>query len=127
MERKKKVVDASVMVKIFAEEEDSDKASKLLEEHIHGNVTLMAPELIFLETLNALRYKKFNQESLENANNDLFEFRLETVPINKKLLNKSIELSVKYGLSIYDSLYAALAEFTNSGLITADDKLSKTP
>ena len=55
MERQKKIVDASVMVKIFAEEEDSDKASKLLEEHINGNVTLMAPELIFLETLNALR------------------------------------------------------------------------
>ena len=41
-----KVVDASVVVKWFADEEGSDRALKLRDGHIGGELSLVAPELI---------------------------------------------------------------------------------
>ena len=57
MEREKKVVDASVLFKLYAHEAGSDKAIMLRDAHVDGKILLIVPELIFLEVLNAMRYK----------------------------------------------------------------------
>ena len=127
MERQKKVIDASIAVKLFAEEENSDKAHILMEKFINGQINIIAPELIFLETLNALRYKKFDKINLDSSNKEMFDFQFEIININKDILDKSIDLVQNYNLTIYDAVYAALAEIHNAQLITADNKLLKTP
>ena len=53
MERQKKIVDASIIIKWFANEEGSDRAIKLRNEHINGEIIIMVPELVFMETLNS--------------------------------------------------------------------------
>jgi predicted nucleic acid-binding protein len=58
MERTKIVVDASVAVKWFVEEEFSDLALKLRDMHVNGLVDLVAPSLMPYEVLNALKYSK---------------------------------------------------------------------
>lgn len=127
MERQKKIIDASVVVKWFAQEELSEKAVLLKHKYVAGEISLIAPELLFLELTNALRYKKFDENKLKESNNELFNLELDIVPLDNNLLNKSIEISSKHNLSIYDSVYCALAEINGAELITADDKLSKTP
>ncbi|MGC8578222.1 MAG: hypothetical protein ACP5M7_09575 [Thermoproteota archaeon] len=57
------VVDASVVVKWFVEEENSDKAIKIRDKYIEGEIKLIAPEIITFEVLNALYYKKLFSES----------------------------------------------------------------
>src|SRR3989344_2628135 len=58
MEREKKIVDASVLVKLFSIEEDSNKAEYLIKNHVTEKIILIIPELLFLEVSNALKYKK---------------------------------------------------------------------
>ncbi|HLC75186.1 MAG TPA: type II toxin-antitoxin system VapC family toxin [Candidatus Nanoarchaeia archaeon] len=55
MAREKKVIDASIAVKLFVEEENSSKAEALVEQHIKGEILIVVPGLIFFEVMNALR------------------------------------------------------------------------
>ena len=72
-----KVVDASVVVKWFSDEEGSDRALKLRDGHIGGELSLVAPELILYEVTNALRYKPlFDSSKVSRAFHDLLEFQL---------------------------------------------------
>ena len=48
------VVDASVVLKWFLPEPDSAAADFLLEQFLNDEVELIAPDLILLETANAL-------------------------------------------------------------------------
>jgi predicted nucleic acid-binding protein len=53
------VVDASVVVKWFVDEENSDKAIRIRDKYIDGEISVMAPDIIIFEVLNALYYKRF--------------------------------------------------------------------
>ena len=53
------VVDASVVAKWYLEEEYTEKALKLRDMHVNGEIELTAPELLLFEVLNAIRYSRF--------------------------------------------------------------------
>ncbi len=127
MERQEKIIDASVVIKWFAEEEDSENAIKLRNKHLSQETILIAPELIFLEVTNALRYKKDYSEKIKKANEDLWSFQLKVEKLSKELLDKAIEIAIKNDFTIYDSIYIALAQIYETELITADEKLLKVP
>ena len=127
MERKKKIVDALIIFKLFANEEDSDEAIKLRAKHINEEIIIVVPELIFVETLNASRYKKLEKDIWEKANKDICNLQLEVIYLDEFLLNKAIENAFENNLSIYDAIYASLAQIHGAQLITADKKLLKIP
>lgn len=127
MEKQKKVIDASVMVKWFLNEENSDKAITLKDSFLKGDVTLTAPDLIILEVLNSLRYNKQKEKELLHANKMLLELNLNLIRINREILIKAIENSVRHNITIYDALYVSIAQLHNSFLITADSELYKIP
>lgn len=127
MEKQEKIVDASVILKWFSNEEDSDRALILKEKHIQRDVLLIVPDLLFLEIANALKYKKDNFEKIQKANKDLWDIGFLIKRINKEILDKSIEIALKYNFTIYDSLYIALAQIYETELITADEELAKAP
>jgi predicted nucleic acid-binding protein len=127
MERQKKVVDASAIIKWFLHEGGSEEAIELKEKHVNNEIQLIVPELIFLEVLNALRYKNLDEERLKQINNLLWDINFEVKKLDSTLLNNAIKISIKYDLSIYDAIYAALAEINNCQLVTFDNKLKKVP
>lgn len=127
MERQKKVVDASVIVKLFLHEEKSDEAIGLINKHVGKEVLIIAPELIFLEVLNALRFKEKNKEKLNSVNKALWGLQLLVEPLNQFILEKAISISLEYNLTIYDAIYAAIAQINGCPLITVDEKLKKFP
>mgnify|MGYP001574490109 CR=1 FL=1 len=127
MEKQEKVIDASVVVKWFSHEKDSDKAIKIKSDFLNGNTILIVQSMIFLETINALRYKKRNERQLIHANEELFKLDLKLEGINKEILSKTIENSIKYKITIYDALYVTLAQIYGTFLITADKELYKVP
>lgn len=127
METQKKVLDASITVKWFSKEIDSEKAIKLKDEHISGKSIIIIPTLTFFETMNSLRYKEKEESKLKEANEMLHELQLKVENITKFLIDKTIENSYKYGITIYDSLYVSLSQLHGCSLITTDKDLYKIP
>lgn len=127
METEKKVVDASVVAKWFLNEQGSDEALKLRDDHIACRTFLIVPELAFLEVLNALRYKGQDADALKKANNALWDAQLHVEKLNSFLLEKAAQAALKHNSSLYDAVYVALANKFGVPLITADKALRKTP
>jgi predicted nucleic acid-binding protein len=126
MARQTKVVDASVLIKLFVPERGSELAHGLVERHISRSINLVVPELAFLEIMNALRYKKTGP-ALATVVADLWEFQLHVEHMNPFLMKRAAELAMKHNLSIYDATYLALADFCECSLYTADNELAKCP
>jgi len=127
MERQKKVVDASVIVKLFLDEDKTKKAIDLIESHFRSEITIIVPELIFLEVLNALRFKKDYKDGLDGAQKVLQNAQFSIITSDFYLLNKAVRISLEYNLSMYDALYAALSQIYGCELITEDKELGKFP
>ncbi len=127
MEKQTQILDASVVVKWFSKEENSDEALNLKESYLNGEIILITTILTKLEVLNALKYKGNSEENLKKANEYLENLQIRLVDINNNLLDKAIEISIKYKITIYDSIYAAIAQFYGCQLITADKELFKVP
>ena len=122
--REKIVIDASMVTKWYSKEENTDKAVQYKTMYVIGEIELVAPSLLIYEVANALNYKPdFAQRDLKISIEALIDLSLSIKPPTKELMEKAVLISRKYGLSIYDSVYVALAENLNSKLITADKKL----
>lgn len=118
-----KVVDASVVVKWFSDEEGSDRALKLRDGHIGGELSLVAPELILYEVTNALRYKPlFDSSKVSRAFHDLLEFQLELVQLTEDLLKTCVDFAFRHGTTLYDSVYLGLGKSMDIDVVTADKK-----
>lgn len=127
MAREKKIVDASIVAKWFLEEEGSAEALKLRTAHIQGKAMLIVPDLLFLEVLNALRYKGGTEKSLADANKILWDIQFHVERLTPFLLEKTSVLALQYNLSLYDALYLALGLLHGSPVMTADKALAKAP
>jgi len=118
------VVDASVVIKWFIAEVDSDKAVRLRDRHIEGSLTLLAPDLLVYEVANALSYHP--DLSLKEIKEDLealLMLDLDLIQPSGEFVSSIAEDARKYSVSVYDSSYLALAEATSSCLVTADERL----
>jgi predicted nucleic acid-binding protein len=127
MERTQEVIiDASVVIKWFSQEEGSERAVQVRNDHIEGKTNLIAPDLLIYEILNALRFKKgFDAPTVAQAVNDLLDLRLDIMTPIREVTNKSSELAYKYDITSYDSYYLALGETLGIKVLTADDRLYK--
>ena len=129
MERKKIVVDASIVVKWFLIEEYSDKAIELRNDYIKGLFIIAVPSLLKYEVLNALKYSGvYSIEELIEIGLALNKYGFEIYELDHELKRYSIELSILNNITIYDASYIALAKYLGTMLYTADHELiSKFP
>jgi predicted nucleic acid-binding protein len=122
------VVDASVIVKWFLQNQEADRdlALRLRELHISGRSTIFIPHLALMEVLNAVRLSpKAKEEDGEIALEALQDLHLATKPPESALLRKTNAIAWAYKITIYDALYVALAEQVGYPLITADEVMAK--
>ena len=118
------VVDASVIVKWFVEEENSDKAIKIRDKYIEGEIKLIAPEIITFEVLNALYYKKlFSESEMKEISEALNSYSFGLYSLEGKYAEKTVEVAFKNSVTIYDASYISLAVMKNTYMYTADEKL----
>jgi predicted nucleic acid-binding protein len=117
------VIDASVVIKWFAEEEGTQSALKLRDEHVGGVRTLVAPDLLLYEVANALRYRPgFNKEKVGRAVVDLMDIQVDLIVPSRELVERSSYLAYSYDLTVYDSCYLALSELMGVKLYTSDKR-----
>ncbi len=123
------VLDASVGIKLFVEEEFSDKVqeifSKLAED---PQAEIHVPDLFYIECANILlkytrRYNRPVEDSLADIR-DLGKLALK-ITSTTELIEDALKLASKKNLSAYDACYAVLAQKLNLPLITADAPLAK--
>ena len=121
------VVDASVGIKLFIQE-DGSSAAELLFAGMAADppARLYVPDLFFIECANILwKYVRNYGYPAENARQDstmLQSMRLLTVS-TADLLPTTLDIALEYDLAAYDACYAALAGQLNLPLITADGAL----
>ncbi len=118
------MIDASVAVKWFSEEEGTDRALEVRDDHIDGRRTLVAPDLIVYEIANALRFKtEFTGEYVARAVDDLLDLQMDLIEPGRELIRLGSELAYRYGITVYDSSYLALGELMGIEVYTSDKQL----
>ena len=123
------VLDASVGIKLFIEEEFSDKVQDLFAKLAENSQTeIHVPDLFYIECANILlkytrRYKRPIEDSLADLE-DLNKLAL-TVTSTADLIEDALLLANERNLTAYDACYAVLAQRLNLPLVTADAPLAK--
>ncbi len=116
------VIDSSVAVKWFSEEEDTEKALALRRNHLEGIGPIWTSELLYYEVVNALRFKStFDQTKLVEALQSLFALHLNIHAADPGLLRTAISISYKGSVTIYDAIPVALAQLRGTTCLTADE------
>ena len=115
-----KVVDASVALKWFVEESDSNTAWRVLK----GD--LVAPSLILGEVANGL-WKKWRQHEVTRdqalaAIASLPMMLVDTYP-PERLVDRATQIALDVDHAVYDCFYLALAEQLRIPFVTADIKM----
>ncbi|RLF06125.1 MAG: PIN domain nuclease [Thermoprotei archaeon] len=124
MERSPIVIDASVVVKWFVEEEFSREARLMRDSYVNRLIDLAAPSLMPYEVLNALKYSgAFGEDELKDLAIALDDYQIELYELKGDIALKAIEIAMRKGVTIYDAAYIALAQHLRSILYTADERL----
>ncbi len=120
------VLDASIILKLIFEEQDTPQALQLRENHITGEDKIAAPELLYYELANVLAIKvAIPVKDASSALTEIFNLEIETFTLGVEEFLSSISVSRKYKISVYDASYMILAERLNCNFITADVQLSR--
>jgi len=119
------VLDTSAILKWVLNEEDSEKARRILDAYVDGALELIAPSLVFPEAGNVLARMVRRGKLTSQAARACFRMVLEYSPAiqdSSDLHELSLELALEHRQSHYDCLFLALARAQNCKLITADEK-----
>jgi predicted nucleic acid-binding protein len=123
-ERTVLVVDASVLAPALADDGPDGDAARA---RLRGQ-SLVAPELIDLETTSVIRRQllagHLDARRARLALTDLVELTLRRVP-HRPLLARGWEL--RENVTVYNAAYIALAELLGVVLVTADARLASAP
>lgn len=116
-------MDASVVIKWFANEEYSKESLLLKEAYVKGVEDLSAPCILPFEVLNGLRYTyALGKKELEEIGKILADFQLTLYDL-EDITRDAVSLSLIYGITLYDASYIALGKVLDQKVYTADEKL----
>ena len=122
----KLILDSSVAFKTLVPEQGSDKAIKLLEEYQQGLHELLAPDTFPSDCaevlVNAERKGTIPPGEIDDHLSDLLAVGVPLHP-SFPLLPRAAVIALLTRLTIYASLYIALAEREQCQLLTADQKV----
>jgi predicted nucleic acid-binding protein len=124
VEKKTLVLDASVIVKWYNNEDDTDKALAIRDLYRKHLINIVEPQLLLYEVANAIRFNKTlalpeKTEIIEN----LFHVDFTTVPPSPSLMTEACNLAHKLNVTVYDTTYIALAREINALYVSADEEL----
>jgi predicted nucleic acid-binding protein len=116
------VIDTSVIVKWFVEEEGHEEAVRLLQ----SGERRLCPDIALAETANVLRrrlrMKEISQEQMVDAIRRM-PLYLKNVTPSVVLLKDACELAAKEDHSVYDCMFPALARQEVDAVVVTTDKV----
>lgn len=118
------ILDSSVVIKWFCEEEDTQTALAFREGHIKGELEIVDPDLVLYEIANALRYNKsISENDVKGAVDSLLRLGIDIIVPTKEVTDEAVSLAFKYDITVYDAYFIALAKALQFTSVTADEKL----
>jgi len=123
------VVDASVMIELFLQEDLSEAVQQIVDEivlNVAGPTPLLVPDLFYVECGNILRSKvRFNGYPPQTAIQAMRYLRELALPTTSTadLVEDALAIAFVYDITAYDAVYVALAAQHGIPLLTADAKL----
>jgi predicted nucleic acid-binding protein len=125
--RPKIVLDTSVIIKWFRQEEIwAEQALKLRSAYLQGQIVIVVPWLLMYEVANVLRYnKEYSTEQVQTAVQSLFDMQLEWITPFPNTINQAVQLAHTHDVTVYDATFAALAESYETIFFTADDRFAR--
>lgn len=118
------VLDASVIMKWFQEEPDSDRALSFETQHVSGVEIIAAPDLLFYEITNVLRFKKNVDLAMARSALELLaKTGIHFFAFSLQEMTEIFEFARNFNITVYDASYAILAKRLGRNFITADRKL----
>ena len=121
------VVDTSALIRLFVPDGPLPNDFKgFLRGVERGPNIAIAPELLLAEAANVINKKQISGELSESESDQLFSDIL-SLPIrlfpHRPILLRAFELARVHKLTVYDTLYLALAEEHGAVIFTGDRKL----
>lgn len=117
-----RILDASVIVKCFLFEEDSELARLAVARRDDW----IAPDLLFVEVAS-VALKSFRRGLIERSLADTMVATaprmVRTATPASRLCQGAFRLAADHGFSAYDATYLALAELQRAPLLTADARM----
>ena len=117
------IVDASVVVKWFVPEANSEAAAALLD----SGDELVAPDTLRVEVasalLKALRRDAIDSAAALEALSLLTEGVIRIIPVAERVA-KALVLVREHGGSLYDGLYLSLARELDAPVVTSDARMA---
>lgn len=124
------VLDASVGIKLFVEEEFSDKVQRLFAKLADDpQAEIHVPDLFYIECANILlKYTRRFDRPLEDSLADLKDLNQLALIVasTTELIEDALTLADEKNLTAYDACYAVLARKLDLPLVTADAWLAKS-
>jgi predicted nucleic acid-binding protein len=124
------VLDASVAVKWplpAADDALKPKALELLNAYVHGQIQFIVPDIFWAEFGNALwqavRQGRHSASDAKIAISSALDRDFPVVP-SRDLLPSALAIALRFGRTVYDSIYVALAEAMRCDMVTADERLA---
>lgn len=118
------VIDASVIIKWYVDEQDSDKALKILEDYEAETYSIVIPDLAVYEVANVLRCNsQFTADEAKKSLWALSKLNLDLISPVPAVIQPAIDIAYKKDVSLYDAVYVSLAKEIGYYFITADAKL----
>lgn len=120
-------VDASFVVKLLIEEEDSDKCKQLLEGWINQDAKLVAPYHLAYETISVIRQRVHRGDLRVSAGQSLIaafqSFNVQLVH-PEVILERAWDFANRFNRpTVYDAYYLAIGDLYNCEVWTADRRL----
>lgn len=124
------VVDASVGIKLFVDEEFSEQTHAMFS-YLTADppAEFYIPDLFYIECANILlKYTRRFGRSLEDSQADIVDLKLLSLKVTSTadLMEDALLLAAEKRLTAYDACYAVLAQKLDIPLITADEQLSQS-
>ena len=117
------VVDSSVAVKWYSDEQETDKALELMKGHVNGTRRLWVTDLLYHEVANGLRYKtSYDEKKLNRAVANLLRLHLNIWPVDSTIMSSASAIAYKGDVTMYDAVPVALAQLRGTTCITADEQ-----
>jgi predicted nucleic acid-binding protein len=123
------VLDASVGIKLFIDEEFSDKVQRLFSSLAEDpEAEIYVPDLYYIECANILlKYTRRFRRPIEDSLADIRDLNDLTLKVTStaELMEDALMLAAEKDLTAYDACYAVLAQKIGIPLVTADSPLTK--
>ncbi len=120
------VLDASVIVKWFCDEVQSDIALKLSDDFFSDIYRIIVPDLLFYEVINAVKFSNvFSKEEKISVVHDLYLIGIDFEYPDKEIMASALNIAMDYNATIYDSVYLAIARKHRCNYITADSDFAR--